>query len=1276
MDQIFSLTPPGSFNFDEPSSWPQWMRRFERFRVASGLAEKPSAYQVNSLLYIMGEKSDDILNTLPLSEEEKKSYEEVKKALSEHFIGRHNVIYERAKFNSRFQQPGESAESFITDVYKLAEHCRYGDLHEEMIRDRIVVGIRDAKLSERLQLDPNLTLDKTITQVRQNEEIKRQQPIIRREKSEVKEVNVDAVVTKRTSKAKMTLQKAEGTVQRTQSFYNATPKIKQMDSCKRCGKSPQHPWKLCPAREAECRKCRKKGHFATVCRSVQRLEAIVDSSYDESAFLGTIQTQKQENMWQQKILVNKEPITFKIDTGAAVTAIPASLYSAEKQGKLKDSKKKILGPNSTPLKVMGTFSACLQKDKKRIWQDIYVVTDLVMPLLGLPAIQSLQLLQQVANIHKPGEQYKAMFPKVFSGLGKLEGSYKIKLSEGAVPYALSAPRRVPLPLVEKVKLELHRMEEMGVIRRIEEPTPWCAGMVVVPKPNGNIRICVDLTRLNENVCRERHILPAVDETLAQLEGAAVFSKLDATSGFWQIPLHEDSEPLTTFITPFGRYCFRRLPFGISSAPEHFQLRISQIIAGTTGALCHADDVLVFGKDQKEHNERLCEVLKKFEEAGLTLNDKCVFAVDRVKFLGHTISAQGIEADEDKIKAILNMPEPENVEGVRRFMGMVNYVGKFSPHLPTLTKPLRDLLRNDNTWTWDAQQKEAFAKVKKELSSPAILAQYSPNSETIVSADASSYGLGGVLMQKQKNGEWRPVVYISRSLTPTETRYAQIEKEALATTWACERLSAYLLGLEFTVHTDHKPLISLLGNRPIDDLPPRILRFRLRLLRYKYNIMYVPGKQLVTADALSRAPSGPEKSTENETLEDECRVFVDLIVQQIPATKTKLKQIQEMQNEDLTCQQLRQYTQKGWPDHQKTVSEHLVPYWSHRADIHVANGILLKGERILIPKPMQREMLERLHQGHQGMTKCIARAQQSIWWPGVIRDVRELVERCDICCQHSQQKTEQLMPTPLPARPWQRVAADIFQWEGGHYLVVVDYFSRYIEVANLPKLITATTVERLKVIFARFGIPETLVTDNGPQFASCEFGEFSRDYDFKHVTSSPRYPQSNGEAERAVRTVKQMLRKNQDPQRALLAYRSTPLAHGISPAELLMGRRIRSTVPVPPKSLTPRWPDLKVFRRKDRMLKEKQQETFRSRHRAKNLPVIIPGQKVWIRTSKTTGTVRGEAATPRSYQVETEMGTLRRNRAHLTVLPEPTQQEVNVTVTRSGRISRPPERMDL
>lgn len=184
---------------------------------------------------------------------------------------------------------------------------------------------------------------------------------------------------------------------------------------------------------------------------------------------------------------------------------------------------------------------------------------------------------------------------------------------------------------DQVKDELDRMEAMGVIRKMEEPTEWCAGMVVVPKPIKKPCICVDLTRLNDSVCRERHILPAVDETLAQLEGAKVFSKLDVTSGFWQVPLHEESQPLTTFINPFGRYCFQRLPFGISSAPEHFQLRISQIITGAKGALCHADDILVYGKDRAEHDERLQEVLKRCEKAGLTLNEKCEFSVsDRLQ----------------------------------------------------------------------------------------------------------------------------------------------------------------------------------------------------------------------------------------------------------------------------------------------------------------------------------------------------------------------------------------------------------------------------------------------------------------------------------------------------------------------------------------------------------------------------------------------------------------------------------------------------------------------
>lgn len=797
------------------------------------------------------------------------------------------------------------------------------------------------------------------------------------------------------------------------------------------------------------------------------------------------------------------------------------------------------------------------------------------------------------------------------------------------------------------------------------------------KTSGKIHICVDLTRLNESVIRERHILPAVDETLAKLEGARVFTKLDATSGFWQVPLHKDSMLLTTFITPEGRYYFKRLPFGISSAPEHFQKRISQLIDGVDGVLCHADDVLVIGKDRAEHDDRLHRVLQKFREAGLTLNEKCQFALTEIRFLGHVINSQGIRADPGKIKAILEMPEPKDVADVRRFMGMVNFVGKFSPRLPDLTKPIRDLLKTENSWTWGAPQQKAFLETKKELGSETVLAQYSPNHETMVSADASSYGLGGVLTQKQTDGEWKPVVFISRSLSKAESRYAQIEKEALAVTWACERLRGYVSGLDFTIRTDHKPLITLLKSRALDDLPPRIIRFRLRLLRFNFNIIHVPGKNLITADALSRAPLPTAATEAEQDLERECKAYLDSIVESLPATPTKLEQIKSAQTSDNTCKRLSRYIANGWPGHRRDVHEQLLPYWPNRSVLHEGRGLLMKGERLIIPECMRTDILQRLHQGHQGINKCLARARESVWWPGITSAVKQMVERCEICAREAQTPVEPLLTTELPNRPWQRVAADLFQWQNGNYLVVIDYFSRYIEVCSLPGSTSAKqTIARLKAVFARYGCPEVLVTDNGPQFSCHDFAQFAQDYDFAHVTSSPRYPRSNGEAERAVRTVKSLLVKEGDFHKALLAYRATPLAHGSSPAQLLMGRRIRTPVPISSEQLQPQWPDLERFREKDTVLKLQQQQTFNRRHRTQTLPPLQPGQHVWIKPTHTEGTVVSQAQTPRSYEVETpDGGRLRRNRSHLREIPVPPASG-DMTVTRSGRLSKAPERLDL
>ena len=288
------------------------------------------------------------------------------------------------------------------------------------------------------------------------------------------------------------------------------------------------------------------------------------------------------------------------------------------------------------------------------------------------------------------------FPSLFQGLGKLRGEYIIKLQEGARPYALTTPRRVPIPLLKAVKQELECMEKLGVISRISEPTDWCAGTVVVPKANGKVRICVDLTHLNDSVCRERHPLPAIDQTLAQLAGAKVFSKLDANSGFWQIPLSQDSIPLTTFITPFGRFCFHRLPFGITSAPEHFQRRMSELLGDLDGVVCLIDDVLVHGKTAEEHNQHLAAVLSRLREEGLILNrGKCVFSQRQVSFLRQVTDDTGIRPDPDKVKAIRSVPAPNNVGDVRRFLGSVNQLTKFISDLADVTKPLRDLLIKNN-----------------------------------------------------------------------------------------------------------------------------------------------------------------------------------------------------------------------------------------------------------------------------------------------------------------------------------------------------------------------------------------------------------------------------------------------------------------------------------------------------------------------------------------------------------------------------------------------------
>uniref|UniRef100_A0A3B3CEF0 Gypsy retrotransposon integrase-like protein 1 n=1 Tax=Oryzias melastigma TaxID=30732 RepID=A0A3B3CEF0_ORYME len=990
--------------FSKPQEWEKWIRRFERFRIASNLNASSEENQINTLIYCMGDEADDVMRGLSVPADRRGTYQGVRDGFQAFFIVKKIVIYERAKFNLRKQEENETVDAFVTALYALAEHCGYGALHDELIRDRLVVGLSDKRLSERMQLDPDLTLEKAINMARQSEEVKRQQSSLQ---NDTRTQHGDAKCVDRVHKSSQKV-KTKSHPDFKQSKPWRTQHNKPNPQCHKCGSSSPHPKRECPANETTCHACGKKGHYIRVCKNRKTLHEVEEDV--DALFLGSVTSNGEP--WMVDLHINNKSVSFKIDTGADVTVLPLQVFRKIFKNSipptLQKSTKPLLGPGRKPLNVLGYTELNLQKGEKEAKEVVYILKHLHTALLGRPAIHKLELVARLDNLTI--ETLKTSYPKLCSGLGEVKQPYNIKLKPDAQPFSLKTPRRVPLPLMDKVKKELSRMEDLGVISRIEEPTDWCSGMVVVPKKKTDkVRICVDLTHLNRSVCREKYILPSVEETLGRLAGAKIFSKLDANMGFWQIPLTEESAKYTTFITPFGRYYFKRLPFGIASAPEHFQNRMSEVIDSLEGVVCHMDDVLVWGRTQEEHDSRLHGVLKRLQEAGISLNvEKCDLSKQEVTFLGHVITTNGISPDPSKTEAVRKMKEPTNVSELRSFLGTVNQLGKFIPQLAERDKPLRDLLSKKNHWVWDVDQAQAFKDLKDSLSSPPVLVMYDPNRDSKVSADASSYGLGSVLLQKWEN-DWRPVAYISRALTQTEQRYAQIEKEALALTWACERFRNFLIGKHFQMETDHKPLLSLLGSQQLDALPPRIQRFKMRLMRYSYSISHVPGKSLWTADMLSRAPITHKETPEDKELLEDTNIYVDSIMENLPASTSYLEHLRQELKLDSVCARVMQLCEQGWPSHYNGEPA-IRPYWVERASLSVHDGLLLKGDRLVIPSSMRNDVLTTLHEGHQGVVKCRERARQSVWWPGLSQQINELVLYCRICIKERCNPAEPLLPT--------------------------------------------------------------------------------------------------------------------------------------------------------------------------------------------------------------------------------------------------------------------------
>ena len=517
-----------------------------------------------------------------------------------------------------------------------------------------------------------------------------------------------------------------------------------------------------------------------------------------------------------------------------------------------------MGPDKHKFKCHGCFTVTLKCGSKEMIEVTYVCDYIDIPLLGQPGIDNIELITLKSNINtvkenEPQEDRTTTniendFKEVFEGLGQVKGRpAHIDTEEDATPFLIAEPRKVPIPLLEPLKTELDRMLEMGVIKKIEEPTDWCNPIVQEIKPNGKIRLCIDLTKLNAVANGELYQLDSNEETLAKIgENCKVMSKLHANSGYWQMTLDEKSQRKCAFITPFGRFCPTRAPFGLTSMPEIFNRKMDRLIEGLDGVVRSRDDFLIYGKDAKEHYVRLRRFFYRLKLTGITLNlEKCVFKVDRVEFLRGFISPEGVKPLNAKVEAIRNFPQLSSITELRRFLGMAQQLSRFCPKLLKEAEPLRGLLSVKNKFSWTEEHTETFEKIKIGLSSPATLALYDIEKKKIQTDGSLLNGISVVSYQQDDQDKiWKPVDCASRFLTETEKNYCPIELEMLAATSGMMRMNLYLQGLHhFTLEADHIPLGPILNTKLISDLFPRIQRMRMKMLKFNFTAIYVPGKKL-------------------------------------------------------------------------------------------------------------------------------------------------------------------------------------------------------------------------------------------------------------------------------------------------------------------------------------------------------------------------------------------------------------------------------------------------
>ena len=991
--------------FDETlEPWDTYIERVEQYFKANEVQDEKKA---PAILSLMGAKTYSLVKSLFAPDAPgDKTYTQICDKLNTHLNPKPREIAERFRFMNRDQKQGESIADFNAAIRKLAATCNFDNLNKQL-RDRLVCGLKSESVQHKLLAMDNLNYDTAIATATAMEHASR-------DAAEMHSKPVNKMSAPRPpNKARHSERRA----------------------CFRCLRT-NHPPNECYFKDKPCDTCGQIGHIPRACRNQgsrgqtsrhdpsksgpgpasqkfqngarpktgrfkQRNFKVhqVENNSDSDCFnLSVNSVSSNANAMWIFPKINGHKFKFELDTGSAVSIMPMDMFGEKfKKSQLKPTRltlKTYTGEDIIPL---GKINVTVKLNGQRRKLDLYVIEGGSNALFGRSWLREIQVnwaeihaIVATQNIEKSGTKTNKRLDSILNrhndvfqdGIGKLKGfKATFNVEPNTVPRFLKA-RNVPYSLRPAVEAELRNLEEQDIIERVDF-SHWATPIVPVAKPDGKVRLCADFkTTLNPVLKGDQYPLPKIDDIFASLAGGQKFTKIDLRQAYLHYEVDEEHRDYLTINTEKGLFRYKRLLYGVKDAPSKWQRAIEQVLQGIPHVQVILDDMLITGPTEEKHLDNLEAVLQRLEDHGLRANlKKCAFFQDKIDFCGHTIDKNGLHEHVDKIKAITNIKKPENVTELQAFLGLVNYYRKFLPNIACVLRPLYKLTEKVQKFVWSEQCQKSFEKAKQLVASNVVLTHYDPDLPVVVQTDACEAGISGVMSHIMPNGDEKPILFLSRSLTKSERNYSQLDREALAIYSTVRKLHHFLYLKKFELVTDCKALTSIFSpDKKIPEMSAqRLQRYAIFLSGMNYTIKFRKSSENQNCDALSRLPL---QCTNPDKFDSTTLSFLNHIETATPIDVKKVKI--ETQKDKLLCKIYEHVLTGNWPKY----TQHSEPYkfFTKKHELSIEQGCLMWGNRVVIPPKFQGRVLKILHDAHVGIVRMKLLARRYVYWPSIDHDI--------------------------------------------------------------------------------------------------------------------------------------------------------------------------------------------------------------------------------------------------------------------------------------------------